>query len=131
MRGMQRDMKRTAFVLFFAAIVAALLTAGCARTLRDDSLRLGFRASENEQWNEAILRWETVVERSPRSVSARNNLAVAYEKMGRWEDARKEYEKALALDPSNIYVKHNFERFQENLDFWKDDALIIKGGIPR
>jgi Flp pilus assembly protein TadD len=124
-------MKRTTFVLLVATVVAVLLSAGCARTLRDDSLRLGFRASENEQWDEAILRWEKAVELAPRSVAAHNDLAVAYEKKGRWEDARKEYEKALALDPSNIYVKHNFERFQENLDFWKDDALIIKGGIPR
>jgi Flp pilus assembly protein TadD len=117
MRGM---MKRTTFVLLFAAVVAALLSAGCARTLRDDPLRLGFRASEGERWDEAVLRWETAVERSPRSVSARNNLAVAYEKKGRWEDARREYEKALELDPSNTYVKDNFERFQENLDAWKD-----------
>lgn len=112
-------MKRKLFVLLFAAAAAALLSAGCARAFRDDPLLLGFRASENEQWDDAVLRWETAVELSPRSVSARNNLAVAYEKKGRWEDARKQYEKALEIDPSNTYVKYNFERFQENLDAWK------------
>ncbi len=113
-------MKRTGFVLFFAAVVAGLLSAGCARTLRDDSFRLGLQASEGEQWDEAVLRWEKAVELSPRSVSAHNNLAVAYEKKGRWEAARKEYKKALELDPSNTYVKDNFDRFQGNLDVWKE-----------
>jgi Flp pilus assembly protein TadD len=113
-------MKRTSFAVLFAAVVAVLLSAACARTLRDDSLRLGFRASENEQWDEAVLRWEAAVERSPRSVSARNNLAVAYEKKGLWEDARREYGKALELDPSNTYVQYNFDRFQENLDAGKE-----------
>ena len=113
-------MKRTTFVLLFAAIVAVLLTAGCARTLRSDLLRLGFKASENELWDEALLRWEKAVEIAPRSVSAHNNLAVAYEKKGRWEDARREYGKALELDPSNTSVQYNFDRFRENMDAWKE-----------
>lgn len=113
-------MKRTTFVLLFAAIVAVLLTVGCARTLRNDLLRLGFKASENELWDEALLRWEKAVEIAPRSVSAHNNLAVAYEKKGRWEDARREYGKALELDPSNTSVQYNFDRFQENMDAWKE-----------
>jgi Tfp pilus assembly protein PilF len=46
--------------------------------------------------------------------------ALAYEKKGRWEDARKEYEAAVALDPGDINIRHNFERFQENMAVWKD-----------
>jgi Tfp pilus assembly protein PilF len=117
---MQGMMKRISFVLLLAAGLAGLLSVGCGGTLRNDPLRLGFKASENELWDEALLRWEQAVELAPRSVSAHNNLAVAYEKKGRWEDARKEYEKALELDPSNTYVKDNFDRFQGNLDAWKE-----------
>ncbi|HEX2694991.1 MAG TPA: tetratricopeptide repeat protein [Acidobacteriota bacterium] len=121
-------MKRTSFVLMFAAVVATLLSVGCGGTMRNDPLRLGFKASEGELWDEALLRWEKAVELAPRSVSAHNNLAVAYEKKARWEDARKEYEKALELDPSNLYVKHNFDRFRENMDVWKAGAEKTKGG---
>ncbi len=127
---MRGKMKRVSFVLLFA-IGAALFLFGCGGSLHDNNIRLGFRASEEELWDDALARWEEAVALAPRSVAAHNDLAVAYEKKGRWEDARKEYEKALELDPSNVYVKHNLERFQENLDFWKDDALMIKGGIPR
>ncbi len=122
-------MKRSSVVLLFA-LGAAIFFAGCGGSLRNNNIRLGYKASENELWDEALARWEKAVELAPRSVAAHNDLAVAYEKKGRWEDARKEYEKALELDPANIYVKHNLERFQENVDFWKDDALMIKGGIP-
>jgi Tfp pilus assembly protein PilF len=121
-------MKHSSFVFMFAAVVAALLFVGCGGTMRNDSLRLGFKASVNELWDEALLRWQKAVEIAPRSVSAHNNLAVAYEKQARWEDARKEYEKALELDPSNLYVKQNFDRFRENMDVWKAGAEKTKGG---
>jgi len=121
-------MKNRASVLLLFAVSLALLSAACGGRLRDNPIRLGFLASEDEMWDDALLRWEKAVELAPRSVSAHNNLAVAYEKKGRWEEARKEYEKALAIDPSNTYVQHNFNRFQENVDFWKDDA--DKAGGP-
>ena len=126
---MRGRMKRISVVLLFM-IGLALLFAGCGGSLRNNNIRLGFKASENELWDEALARWEKAVELAPRSVAAHNDLAVAYEKKGRWEDARKEYEKALALDPSNLFVKHNFERFQENMAVWKDLEEKAKGGGP-
>jgi Flp pilus assembly protein TadD len=122
-------MKRISFIILFMLGVA-LLFAGCGGSLRNDNIRLGFKASESELWDEALARWEKAVELAPRSVAAHNDLAVAYEKKGRWEEARKEYEKALELDPSNLSVKHNFERFQENMAVWKDVAEKAKGGGP-
>jgi tetratricopeptide (TPR) repeat protein len=126
---MRGKMKHTSFILLFA-IGAALLLVGCGGSLRNNNIRLGFKASEDELWDEALLRWEKAVALAPRSVAAHNDLAVAYEKKGRWEDARKEYEKALELDPANVSVKHNFERFQENMDVWKDGAEKATGGGP-
>jgi tetratricopeptide (TPR) repeat protein len=123
-----RITKNRASIFLLFAVPLIFLSVGCGGKLRNDPLRLGFLASEEEQWDEALLRWEKAVELAPRSVSAHNNLAVAYEKKGRWEDARKQYEKALALDPSNPYVKNNFDRFQENLDVWKDNARKDKDG---
>ncbi len=119
---------RAPICLPLAAVILTLLSTACGGRLRNDPIRLGFQASEEELWDEALLRWEKAVELAPRSVAAHNDLAVAYEKKGRWEDARKEYERALELDPANTYVQYNFNRFKENLDFWKDEADKDKAG---
>lgn len=111
---------RTTANLLLAAVAVALLLPGCGRTVRNNDIRLGFKASEEELWDDALSRWEKAAALAPRSAAAHNNLAVAYEKKGRWEDARKEYEAAVALDPGDINIRHNFERFQENMAVWKD-----------
>ncbi len=121
-------MKTRATIGLLLAAAAALLLSACGSTMKNSELRLGFKASEEELWDEALARWEKAAASAPRSLSAHNNLAVAYEKKGRWEDARKEYEAALALDPSDIYVKHNYERFLENLSFWSDGAEKARDG---
>ena len=115
-------MNRRAALGILVAAATALLVSACSRTMRGGDLRLGFKASEEERWDEALVYWEKTVAANPRSVSAHNNLAVAYEKKGRWEDARKEYEAALALEPTNLSVRHNFERFKENMAVWEDAA---------
>lgn len=109
-------------ILLLAALAASLLAAACARSAGGGPVRLGFLASEDEKWEEAARHWEGAVAREPRSVAARNNLAVAYEKLARWDDARREYEAALAIDPKNESVRYNFDRFLENMDEWKAPA---------
>ena len=46
---------------------------------------------------------------------AHNNLAVAYEANGDFDNARKEYLEALRLDRSNQYIQKNYSRFVEFL----------------
>jgi Flp pilus assembly protein TadD len=89
---------------------------GCATTHQGDQIRFGIWAAENELWDEAIFRWKKVLDQDPQSVAAHNNLAVAYEKKGLWDEARKEYETALKLAPENPWVKLNFKNFKENLE---------------
>lgn len=88
--------------------------SGCARTLSQNQLQFGIQAAKKDLWDEAIYRWKKVLLSDPKSASAHNNLAVAYEKKGRWEDARKEYELALSLAPDNKYIQANFQRFKES-----------------
>ena len=45
--------------------------------------------------------------------SAHNNLAIAYEHEGELDKARKAYEKAIELDPTNASIKQNYELFRE------------------
>lgn len=89
---------------------------GCAGPRLSDQVGFGIWAADQELWDEAIFRWQKVIAQNPQSVAAHNNLAVAYEKKGRWEEARKEYETALKLAPKNPWVKRNFKNFKDNLE---------------
>jgi Flp pilus assembly protein TadD len=100
-----------------ALVLAGLfLASGCAARRPGDQIRFGIWAADNDLWEEAIFRWKKVLSQDPRSAAVHNNLAVAYEKKGLWEEARKEYETALKLAPDNSWVKLNFNKFKENLE---------------
>ena len=109
-------MPKTSAAATVLALLGISLVFGCAGPRLTDQVGFGVWAANNELWEEAIFRWKKVLAQDPRSVAAHNNLAVAYEKKGLWEEARKEYEAALKLAPDNPWVKRNFKRFQENLE---------------
>ncbi|MFQ5464408.1 MAG: tetratricopeptide repeat protein [Thermodesulfobacteriota bacterium] len=52
-----------------------------------------------EVWKDSETLWQSVIERHPESSFARYNLANAYAKLGRFEEATEEYRLAIALDP--------------------------------
>jgi len=62
---------------------------------------------------------EKVIESNPNSSAAHNNLAVAYEKKGLWDEAKKEYEIALKISPEDKYIKSNYENFIKNYESFK------------
>jgi tetratricopeptide (TPR) repeat protein len=99
-----------------AALLGIALVFGCAGPRLSDQVGFGIWAANRDLWDEAIFRWKKVLTQEPRSVAAHNNLAVAYEKKALWEEARKEYEAALKLDPDNPWVKSNYKNLLNNLD---------------
>ena len=104
-----------------AAGLGCILVCGCAGPRRLDQIGFGAWAAQLDLWDEAIFRWQKAIARDPRSAAAHNNLAVAYEKKGLWDDARKEYEAALKLEPENPWVKSNYDRFRNHLEPDKGD----------
>jgi Flp pilus assembly protein TadD len=108
--------KHVLFPVVLFCLAASLIAGCCSRPLRESQLRLGIWAAENNLWEEALFRWRKEITVRPESAAAHNNLAVAMEKSGRWEDARKEYEAALTLDPDNAQIKANYKLFKENLE---------------
>ncbi len=107
--------KTTAMFLGLSLIVLFFFGA-CSTHRPINQLEFGVWAAEKDLWEEAIFRWKKVLLSDPNSVAAHNNLAVAYEKIGLWEEARKEYEIALKLAPQNSWVKANYKSFQANLE---------------
>ena len=92
---------------------------GCSRPFIENQFLFGAEAARKDLWDEAIFRWKKVLVSDPQSAAAHNNLAVAYEKKGLWDEARKEYEIALTLNPDNKYIKSNFQNFQDHYDLMK------------
>jgi len=99
-------------VLLLAAALLGL--GGCAGTSATKPLREGVRAAERGLWDEAVLKWEALRDAGTASAALHNNLAVAYEKQGRHDRAKIEYEAALKLDPKNASVKDNYRKFLDN-----------------
>jgi len=114
-------MKRFAgWILLAAALVAASASSSCSSRVKDE-VKFGVWASGHGLWDEAIFRWKKAAAANPKSVAALNNLGVAYEKKGLFDEALKSYEAALAIEPGNTYVKSNYKNCQENIQAPKAD----------
>ena len=108
-------------IMVFRAIVvsAALLVSASAVYARDarseakNQVEFGIRMAQNQLWKEAAYRWQKAVEIDPTYAAAWNNLAIAYEHQGDFENAAKAYEKAVELEPNNAMIRQNYDLFKE------------------
>lgn len=114
MKVMKMHKKFTFYLL--ALLFLPLVFSSCSSTLQSKQLQFGITAAQRGLWDEAIFRWKKEVQSNPDSAAAHNNLAVAYELKGDWDEAEKEYEAALKLSPNNSQIKANFENFKKNLE---------------
>ncbi|MCX6581776.1 MAG: tetratricopeptide repeat protein [Candidatus Aminicenantes bacterium] len=60
-------------------------------------------------WKEAYMRWQRVAVSGKDNASLHNNMAIALESMGKTDEAEKEYQKALEMDPKNPRIKANYD----------------------
>lgn len=102
--------------MFLSLLLLFLLFFGCKSSQPQSQLSFGILSAQKDLWDEAIFRWKKTLETDPNSAAAHNNLAVAYEKKGLWEEAKKEYEIALQISPKNEYIQSNFERFKKRFE---------------
>ena len=66
-------------------------------------------------WKEAYYRWNKLLEQGNESASLYNNIAIALEERGEFEEAEKAYQKALKLSPDNPTIKSNYNKFKKML----------------
>ncbi|MDP2156359.1 MAG: tetratricopeptide repeat protein, partial [Nitrospirota bacterium] len=64
----------------------------------------------NHAWKDDYSLWSDTVKKSPDSDVAHNNLGDAYEQKGRLDDALREYESAISLNP--MYMDAYENRFR-------------------
>jgi Flp pilus assembly protein TadD len=111
---------RPTTLLFAGVALAALVGApppAAAKNPRlkqaEEQVEFGYKAARRGYWQEALERFELADELTPNQARILNNIAVALEANGRFDQARTTYEAALALDPSSSAVRRNLERFEE------------------
>jgi Tfp pilus assembly protein PilF len=78
-----------------------------------EQLDFGVQMAQRGLWHEALFRFQQAERQDPELVSALNNLAVAYEALGQFDDALLQYQRALRVDPNNRELKRNYARFSE------------------
>jgi Flp pilus assembly protein TadD len=99
-------------------VIPALLLLGCASgggagAAAGDEMRAGVKAATRGYWQEALFRFERASSLTPDNAEVLNNLAVALEVAGRYEEALAAYKKALEKAPTNHSLKKNYSRFAE------------------
>lgn len=100
-----------AFVLATAAPMAA--------DKRDDAkaqVSFGINCAQKGLWKEAVYRWKMAVEQDPNYAEAWNDLAIGYEQLGKFPEARDAYEKAMKIDNGNAFIRQNYDLFREIYD---------------
>jgi Flp pilus assembly protein TadD len=105
--------------LWLIALILIGLSAPALADKRSDAkaqVAFGITVAQKGLWKEATQRWEIATVTDPTYASAWNNLGIGYEQLGRFDDARKAYEKALELEPNNTYIRGNYDQFREIYD---------------
>ena len=102
------------YVLLFLVLLSSfpLQSANMPEEIKQQ-LVFGVRAAKNDHWDEAIYRWQKVLQLDHDNVMAHNNLAVAYEQMGEYDLAMEEYEIAYRLESQSEIIKNNLDRFRD------------------
>jgi Tfp pilus assembly protein PilF len=102
-----------------APITAAFLVLALAPPRAADAgdaspqklMQFGTEAARDGLWREATLRWERALKADPANARLYNNLAVAYESAGRFEEADHAYREARRLDPERKAIRENYDSF--------------------
>jgi Tfp pilus assembly protein PilF len=110
-------MKRAFAASTLLIALVLVIAVGCGSNgnlaTADAQRQFGVRMAKMNLWREAMFRFKRAVEIEPDNAMAHNNLAVAYEAIGDFDAAAKEYREALRLDRSNDHIQKNYSRFVE------------------
>lgn len=108
---------KTLIALVVAGVIGMSATAlADKRSDAKAQVEFGIKLAQRNLWKDAAQRWEQASKLDPTYAAAWNNLGIGYEQLGRFEDARIAYEKAMEIEPNNSYIKTNYDYFREIYD---------------
>jgi tetratricopeptide (TPR) repeat protein len=97
-----------------AALLGVVPAVGAQRPpSAKEQLEFGVEMAQRGLWNEALFRFHQAERLDPEQVTVLNNLAVAYEALGEFEEALRHYQRALRVNPNSRELKRNYSRFAE------------------
>ena len=114
-----------AFVLL-AVSVACSSRGSQAVTTGGPSLNsevdFGVSMAKRGLWAEALFRFQQADKDRPNDPEILNNMAVAYEAVGQFEEALETYKRALQAGPTNSDLKRNYSAFIAFYQSYRPDA---------
>lgn len=78
-------------------------------------------------WEEARFRFRQAEAGDPSNFEIVNNMAVAAEALGQYEEAAELYRRALSLNPGDPELRNNHDRF---LGFWQAYSVHDVNALP-
>lgn len=93
----------------------------------DAQIQFGVDMAKRGLWNEALFRFEQAEDIDPQNFRVWNNLAVAYEATGQFDQALEAYQRALRMQPDNRELRRNYSRFVEFYQSFKPDEPVEAG----
>ena len=90
-------------------------------------VQFGVDMAQRGLWSEALFRFRQAERLGDNRASVLNNIAVAYEALGEFDQAQTYYKKALDQDPRNAGLKRNYSRFVEFYQSFKPDQTGVAG----
>jgi len=102
-----------------ALAMLVILVAGAAMAGNPASkeaaaeMEWGYKTARHGYWQEALARFVHANELTPDQPRILNNIAVAQEANGLYEQALLTYQEGLSIAPNNDALRRNYMRFQE------------------
>jgi Flp pilus assembly protein TadD len=111
----QGKIAKAGALLVLALVVAVTEVSGGDNAKKEagEEMEFGYKAARRGYWQEALMRFEHANQLTPDQARILNNIAVAQEANGQFEQALLTYQTGLAIDPRNDALKRNYARFQE------------------
>lgn len=93
-------------------------------------LSFGVDMARRGLWSEALFRFQQAERLDPGNPRVYNNLAVASEALGRFDEAQRYYQEALKLAPNDEDLRRNYARFIEFYQGFKGGEKPAEGEEP-
>jgi Tfp pilus assembly protein PilF len=108
-------------ILALSLLLAASVEAREKAPRAQDQVQFGVDMAQRDLWSEALFRFRQAERLGDNRAAVLNNIAVAYEALGLFDQAQAYYKKALDVDPRNVGLKRNYSRFVEFYQSFKPD----------
>lgn len=105
---------RLAAIMLALAVAVPVLAQG--REQAREHVAFGIDLAKKGLWQDATIQFERAVKIDPAYAEAWNDLGIGYEQLGKLEEARDAYDRALKLEPTNQFIRNNYDMFREIYD---------------